>query len=263
MRLKKSEVASAVSAVLFAASYAPYVVAQPTQSAVEEIVVTGIRGSLERAQDVKRNALGVVDAIAAEDLGKFPDSNIAESLQRITGVTIDRNGGEGQFVTVRGFGPSFNTVLVNGRRMVSETGGREFSFDLYPAELISGAEIYKTGTAHLQEGGIGSTINLKTARPLDLADDKIVATAKALYEENSSKTTPELFGLYSHKFNDDTMGFLLSASYQNRKSQDDFLWTNGWLPTPVSSLNLAPGGNPGGVATAFIPRETQSGRRAQ
>lgn len=259
MKLKKSKVAMAVSTALFGISYMPHVLAEDV---LEEIVVTGIRGSLERAQDMKREAVGVMDAITAEDLGKFPDSNIAESLQRITGVTIDRNGGEGQFVTVRGFGPSFNTVLVNGRRLVSETGGREFSFDLYPAELISGAEIYKTGTAHLQEGGIGSTINLKTARPLDFKEDKIVATAKALYEKNSDKTTPELFGLYSHKFND-SMGFLLSASYQKRKSQDDFLWTNGWLPTPVSSLSLAPGGNPNNVTTAFIPRETQSGRRSQ
>ena len=117
---------------------------EPSATQTEVIEVRGIRRSLSEAQDIKRSSTGVVDAISAEDLGKFPDMNIAESLQRIPGIAIDRNGGEGQFVTVRGFGPSFNTVLVNGRRIVSETGGREFSFDLYPAELISGAEIYKT-----------------------------------------------------------------------------------------------------------------------
>ena len=90
------------------------------ESALEEIVVTGIRGSLERAQDIKRAATGVVDSIAAEDLGKFPDLNVAESLQRIPGLAIDRAGGEGQQVTVRGLGPQFNTVLQNGRQVASD-----------------------------------------------------------------------------------------------------------------------------------------------
>ena len=242
--------------------------AQPQDQAAQDaevIEVRGIRRSLSEAQDIKRSAPGVVDAISAEDLGKFPDTNIAESLQRIPGIAIDRNGGEGQFVTVRGFGPSFNTVLVNGRRIVSETGGREFSFDLYPAELISGAEIYKTGVASLQEGGIGATVNLKTARPFSLADGTMLFSGKALYDDNSEETTPQLFGLYSTSFNDGATGFLISGSYQNRKSQEDFTNTNGWLPTDVENINFAEGvdANPGNVTTAFIPRETQTGRRLQ
>ncbi|MCE3254448.1 MAG: TonB-dependent receptor, partial [Cellvibrio sp.] len=96
---------------------------------VEELMVTGIRGSLERSMDVKRSSGGVVDAISSEDIGKFPDTNLAESLQRITGVSIDRSGGEGQLITVRGFGPEFNTVLVNGRQMATENLSRAFSFD--------------------------------------------------------------------------------------------------------------------------------------
>lgn len=238
---------------------------EPAAGQTEVIEVRGIRRSLSEAQDIKRSSTGVVDAISAEDLGKFPDMNIAESLQRIPGIAIDRNGGEGQFVTVRGFGPSFNTVLVNGRRIVSETGGREFSFDLYPAELISGAEIYKTGVADLQEGGIGATINLKTARPFSLSDDTKLFTAKALFDEASGEATPQLFGLYSTSFNDGRTGLLFSGSYQNRKSQEDFTNTNGWLPTDIDRINLAEGGdaNPGNVTTAFIPRETQTGRRLQ
>jgi TonB-dependent receptor len=263
MKFEKSKLAAAVSSALLGAStgYAPHAWSDDT---LQEITITGIRASLERAQDIKRDAVGIVDAIAAEDLGKFPDSNIAEALQRVPGVAIDRNGGEGQFVTIRGFGPAFNTVLLNGRPIESETGGREFSFDLYPSELIAGAEIFKTGTAHLDEGGIGATINLKTARPLDLPDNKALLSAQAHYEDASRKATPQAFALYSRKFNDGKMGFLLSGSYQDRKSQEDFLTVEGWLPTPVSSLSLAPGNsNPGNVTTAIIPRSTESGRRIQ
>src|SRR3546814_13800480 len=100
----------------------------------EDIVVTGIRASLESARNIKLNSSGIVDSIASEDIGKLPDANVAESLQRITGVSIDRSGGEGAFVTVRGFGPEFNTTLVNGRQIATSTdpsqaGGRAFSFD--------------------------------------------------------------------------------------------------------------------------------------
>jgi len=120
---------------------------------IEEVVVLGIRGSLKRAADIKRISGGVVDSISSEDIGKFPDTNLAESLQRITGVSIDRSGGEGQFVTVRGFGPEFNNVLLNGRQMSTDNTGREFSFDLLASELVSGVNVNKTSTASLQSGG--------------------------------------------------------------------------------------------------------------
>jgi iron complex outermembrane receptor protein len=117
-------------------------------SELQEIVVTGIRASLERAMDIKRDADVVVDSISAEDIGKFPDANVAESLQRITGVSIDRNQvGEGQTVTIRGFGPTFNTVLVDGRQLPTQTGHRSFDFDTLPADLINGADVYKTSAA--------------------------------------------------------------------------------------------------------------------
>jgi len=271
IRYKKTLLASCISCALSAIAGQAYA-QEGTDAArnikekeTEVIQVVGIRRSLSEAQDIKRSSSGIVDAISAEDIGKFPDTNIAESLQRIPGISIDRNGGEGQFVTVRGFGPSFNTVLVNGRRMASETGGREFSFDLYPAELISGAEIYKSGVSSLQEGGIGATINLKTARPFSLADDTMLFNAKALYDDNSGETTPQLFGLYSTSFNEGDTGVLFSASYQERNSQEDFTNTNGWLPTDIADVSLASGvnANPGNVTTAFIPRETQTGRRIQ
>lgn len=209
--------------------------ANSTSDTVEEVVVTGLRASLTRAIDVKRNAAVIVDSIASEDLGKFPDSNVAESLQRITGVSIDRSGGEGRFVTVRGFGPSFNNVLVNGRTLATENAGRQFSFDLLAAELISGADVYKSNNATLQEGGIGSTINVKTARPFDIRGSKVILSAKANYEDLSEETSPDVFGLFSTRLADDRIGVLASVSYQQRKARVDTAATNGYYRTTVGS----------------------------
>ncbi|RME68358.1 MAG: TonB-dependent receptor, partial [Alphaproteobacteria bacterium] len=211
---------------------------QAAASSLEEIVVTGIRGSLQRAMDVKRNADSIVDAIASEDLGKFPDSNVAESLQRISGVSIDRSGGEGQFVTVRGFGPEFNTVLVNGRRIATDNPGREFSFDLLAAELISGAEVFKSSDISLQEGGIGSTINVKMARPLDFDGFKAVVSAKGMYESLSEKVAPQVFGFVSNTFADDKIGVLLSVSHQKRKARIDSVETRGFNRSDLVQAGL-------------------------
>ena len=213
----------------------------PADSNGEEIIVTGIRGSLSNSAAIKRASNAIVDAISTEDLGKFPDSNVAESLQRIPGVAIDRSSGEGRFVTVRGFGPAFNTVLLNGRTFASDNQGREFSFDLLAAELISGAEVYKSAQAQLQDGGIGATLNVKTPRPLELGGFKAVLSAKAQYERNSKRTTPQLFALVSDSFADGTIGLLASVSYQKRDSQVRFTQNRGYLPG--STLGRAPSQN--------------------
>jgi len=139
---------------------------QTSNTFEDEVIVTGIRSSLKQSLDVKRDSNQVVDAISAEDVGKFPDSNIAESLQRITGVAIDRSGGEGQFITVRGLGPEFNTVTLNGRTLATDNPGREFSFDVISSDIISRAEVFKTSTPNLQSGGIGANVNIVTTRPL-------------------------------------------------------------------------------------------------
>ena len=122
----RTPLAAAVAVALGATSFSPVVVAQDDEvveeEVIEEIVTTGIRGSLRRSMDIKRGATGVVDAISAEDIGKFPDANLAESLQRVTGVSIDRQRGEGSQVTVRGFGPEYNMVTVNGRQMPTHNG---------------------------------------------------------------------------------------------------------------------------------------------
>ncbi len=195
---------------------------------LEEIVVTGIRGSQMRALQTKRFSDGIMDGIAAEDMGKFPDQNISEALQRIPGVTISRAGGEGQFVTVRGMGPAFNTVLLNGRVLATENDGREFSFDILAAELMTAAEVFKTPTASLIEGGIGATINMKTARPLDKEGFHGVVSAKGLYDTSREKISPQVSGFLSQTFNDGEFGLLGSFSYTKRDFRIERVFTDGY-----------------------------------
>src|SRR5262245_42668090 len=176
---QRNAVSAAVSAALCSMVIAP---AFAADEELDEVVVTGIRGSLQASMDIKKNATGVVDAISAEDIGKFPDTNLAESLQRVTGVSIDRVNGEGSQVTVRGFGPNFNLVTLNGRQLPaasvatitgnptsagSQGNSRSFDFSTLAAEGVSGLEVYKTGNAAQPSGGMGATINIKTIKPLD------------------------------------------------------------------------------------------------
>jgi TonB-dependent receptor len=205
---------------------------------VEEVIVTGIRASLEKSADVKRNAAGVVDAINAEDMGKFPDTNLAESLQRITGVSISRSNGEGSEVTVRGFGAGNNMVTLNGRTMPSAStfnggGGdsRAFDFANIASEGVSGVEVYKTGKADITTGGIGATINILTAKPLD--KDGFVASvgAKAVMDTTNrtgDDVTPELSSLFSWSNDASTFGVGLSLSHQERDSGTTGATVNDW-----------------------------------
>ena len=206
-----------------------------SQEQLEDVVVTGIRGSLERIRgDQAQVASSSWIRSASEDLGKFPDSNVAESLQRIPGVSIDRDGGEGRFVTVRGFGPEFNTVLVNGRTFASDNEGREFSFDLLAAELIFGADIYKSAVASVPDGGIGATINIKTPRPLDLGGFEGIVSAKGVYEDLSEEVAPQGFALLSDVFADGKLGLLgcslLSGAQVAHATSPD---NNGYLPRSI------------------------------
>ncbi|MDG2515700.1 TonB-dependent receptor [Sphingobium yanoikuyae] len=195
----------------------------PSEDAVDDIIVTGIRRSLSTANDVKRDAPYIVDAIAAEDLGKFPDQNVAESLQRITGVAITRTvGGEGQSVSVRGLGPQFNVTTVNGRVLATSNGGRDFSFDVLPSEVISGAQVYKTTMASLEEGSIGGTVNMSTARPLARPGFHAAFSAGGLYDEISESLTPQASGFISQTFADDTIGVLIGGAYTKRNIRSDF-----------------------------------------
>jgi TonB-dependent receptor len=202
---------------------------------LEEVLVTGVRKSLIASMDRKRDATGLVDAITAEDIGKFPDTNLAESLQRIPGVSIDRSNGEGARITVRGLGPEFNLVTLNGRQMPT-AGSRSFDFADIATEGISAVEVYKTARAHLPTGGIGATVNMITSRPLNDPGFKGVITAKANTERSakSSKTldewTPQVSGLLKTTFADDTIGILVSGSYSDRQNREEFAAVDSWIP---------------------------------
>lgn len=253
----KNTVSNAVIAVL-ASTLGTQAAAQQKTAAqaekdIETITISGLRGSLARSMDVKRDSGGVVDSISAEDIGKFPDTNLAESLQRISGVSIDRSGGEGQLITVRGFGPQFNTVLVNGRQMASENQSRAFSFDTIAAELVSSLDVHKTSTATQQSGGIGSTVNVNTARPFSIRGFKVAGSVKGIYDGNSEKTTPQLSGLISNTWDDNTFGALFAASYSSRDTRLNQAQMDGWLenvgvPNPVTQDGQAYTGN------VFSPR---------
>ncbi len=207
------------------------------------IVVSGIRASLRDAMNIKRNGQGVVDAISAEDIGKFPDTNLAESLQRITGVSIDRNSGEGSTVTVRGFGPEFNLVTLNGRQMPTSSLGdgasppssRSFDFANLASEGVAGVEVYKTGRASVPSGGIGSTINILTPRPLNRPGFHGSVAVKGVLDtsrNDGDPITPEVSGIISDTFADDTIGIMLNGVYQRRKAsvnQANIGWRDGYL----------------------------------
>src|SRR5688500_14730170 len=137
-------------------------------NALEEVVVTGVRASLGRAVDLKRSAGTVQDSISALELGKFPDDNVADSLSHITGVAITRTaGGEGQRVSVRGLGPEYTLTTFNNRILATDGAGRDFAFDVLPADVISGADVIKGAQASLTEGAIGGLVNLRSASPFD------------------------------------------------------------------------------------------------
>ncbi|USI71918.1 TonB-dependent receptor [Sphingomonas morindae] len=214
---------------------------QAAGNGADAIIVTGIRNSLASAAKIKRDANQIVDSITATDVGKFPDTNIAESLQRITGVAIDRSGGEGQFITVRGLGPEFNTVLVNGRVMATDNPGREFSFDVLSSNMIQRTDVYKSPVPELQEGGIGATVNIITARPLDgQSGFHVAASAGGIYDRLRKKASPDMSAVTSWTNQDKTIGLVLSGSYTDRKSQLDFVQTEGWIYGPERVINGTP-----------------------
>jgi len=211
---------------------------------VEEVVVTGIKQSLKDAIDIKRKNVGVVDAITAEDIGKFPDGNLAESLARIVGVTTERSNNEGTKVSVRGLGPEFNLVTLNGRSMPTVpgvwTGGRSFDFGAVSSHGVSAVEVYKSANAILPTGGIGSTINMVTTKPLD-ADNGAAFSIRAMHEtsvELGDEVTPEMDFVVVRKgdvFNGGQWGASLSGSHQVRHNREKGTNEITWLPSPERS----------------------------
>ncbi|QJR80659.1 TonB-dependent receptor [Alteromonas pelagimontana] len=249
----KSRLATSLSLILGSMVMTPLSAQELSNDndAVEVINVTGIRGSMIKSMDVKRSSSGIVDAINAEDIGKFPDTNLAESLQRITGVSINRANGEGSEVSVRGFSGARNLVTLNGRQLPTTTGSRSFDFSNIAAESVSGVEVYKTSNAKVPTGGIGATINILTARPLNNPGQHAAVSAQVLNDTSATDggTTPELSGIYSNTSDDGKFGVSISASYSERESgnQQANVGT-GWRSfegTVDQDWSGAPGANPG------------------
>ena len=197
--------------------------AQEAPDEQTEIVVTGIRASQRQAIDMKREAVNSVDAIASEDLGKMPDQNVAESLQRLPGVTIDRNRGVGNGVTVRGLGPQFNTVTVNGRVIATTGSGREFDFSILPSELISGAQVYKSPQANINGASIGATINISTLRPLEQEASGLRggASVHGYMAELGDSTTPSAAGYFTWKNDSGRLGVSAVVTYDKKDERTD------------------------------------------
>ena len=250
---------------------------------VQTVTVTGIRASLETSMALKRDAHGIVDGITAEDVGKFPDSNLAEAMQRISGVSIDRVAGEGSKVTVRGFGPDYNMILLNGRQMPATTvmdtgpsGSRAFDFANLAAESISGLEVWKTSRASQPAGGIGATINIKTARPLENYAGRIAeigvqgqldqSNKRLPADDRGKNLTPEISGIYSETFADHKFGISLTGNYEQRDGgYNNANVGNGWhnnVPIDAAPANTKLWAIPQNIdyAVTGIHRERTNGQ---
>jgi len=236
--LRKRVLAALIAEIVLTGGASAQTAGEADVDPAARVVVSGIRASLSSSLNTKRMQDGVVDAVSAEDAGKFPDTNIAESLQRVTGVQIQRNNGEGRYISVRGLGPEFNNVLVNGRTLTSDTGGREFSFDLLSSDLISKALVYKTSQAFLPEGGIGSTVDIQTARPLSgKTGHSSVINVSSSWDSNSKEYTPNASGMYSFANSERTFGVTGSISYTDRSSKQNKAITDAWNYRDVSMIN--------------------------
>ncbi|NQY64059.1 MAG: TonB-dependent receptor [Alteromonadaceae bacterium] len=206
-------------------------VAAKPDDKTEVIEVTGIRNSLVKSMDIKRLNHGVVDAISAEEMGKFPDTNLAESLQRITGVAISRRNGEGSQITVRGFGPDFNLITLNGRQMPGTGNKRSYSLENISPNGVSELTVMKTSRAELPSGGLGATVNIKTVRPFDSEGLNFSITGKSLVDtsnEKGSDVTPEISFLLTDTFSDERFGVGFNYSYQERDWQEQAAGIGGW-----------------------------------
>lgn len=252
-QFKQSILAMSIAAIFASSAYAEEASVEQEQLNEEEmevIEITGMKGVLLRSMDLKREAKGIVDGISAEDIGKFPDTNLAESLQRITGIAIERDRGEGSKITVRGFGSDFNLVTFNSRQMPT-TGGRSFDFGNIASEGIASVEVYKSGRANVPTGGIGAVVNVATAKPFAKPGQQAAFSVKGTHDKGTregNNVTPEFAGLYSNTFADDTFGVGLTFSYQERDGGEqsattqDFMSRNFVSQADIDAYELA---NPG------------------
>ncbi len=205
---------------------------KPPQENIDEVVITGYRASIQSAVETKRASTDMVDVIKADDIASFPDANLAEAVQRMPGVSIDRDSGEGRSITVRGLGGDFVRTMLNGVEAFSATTGstlgttiinrsRGFDYSTFAAELFNSVTVRKSQSAELDEGSLGATVELLTARPFDYNGFHMGASAQAAYYDSGDEIHPRVAGLISNTWDDDKWGALFSFAYNTRKAIED------------------------------------------
>jgi iron complex outermembrane receptor protein len=200
-----------------------------TSGQIEEVVVTGIRGSLRESLETKREAVGVVDALNAEDVGKFPDKNLAEALQRVPGIVISRDFGEGERVNLRGLSSTLTRTLLNGHSLATAdwfildqlNTTRSFNYLMLPADVIGQVKVFKSPQADFEEGGIGGTIDVVTRKPLDLESMQTFLSGQMAYTDLADEYDPQFSGLFNWKNAENTFGVMVAAIYQQRNIRRD------------------------------------------
>lgn len=248
---QRSALSSAITFVVALASQPLYAQdSAPTnnEADLEEVVVTGIRGSLTKALDIKRNEIQIVDAIVAEDIGKFPDNNVVEALQRVTGVQVTARGsGEVNGVTIRGLGDVSTTV--NGRQIFTSTG-RSVALADIPASLLNRVDVFKTRSADQLEGGIAGNIDITTHRPFNFEGSKVVMAARGIYQSTSEEIDPNVSMLASDRWETSAgeFGALINLSYAETNYRDENIW--------IGSLD------PYNAETYGVIRSTEGGYQA-
>ncbi len=233
--------------------------AASTDSSLEEIVVTGIRASLQQSLDIKRDSFGIVDAISAEDIGKFPDANLATAMERIPGVTVSRasttltgtgstsTNGDATQITVRGFGPTFNETLFDGRQVPTAIGSRGFDFGSVGSDFVGQIDVMKTPDATLSSGAIGATINIKYPKPLDHPGLHLAGSVSGNDSTGENSVRPNVGILFSDTFADDKFGVLADIAYAENKVRGNHINIQGWEGSTLAPSQLA--GAPAGAST--------------
>jgi iron complex outermembrane recepter protein len=239
---------------------------------LETVVVTGYRASLERAMDIKRNALDASDSILAEDIAKFPDMNVSESLQRIPGVALNRESGEGREITVRGLGAQFTRVLINGIEAVATVGsqdvstsnpgsgaggtnrGRGFDFNVFASDLFKALTVHKSNSASLEEGSLGATVALQTARPFDHPGFIFTASSQVGYQTLAGSVNPRVAALISNTFLGGRFGVLVSGAYSTTNTLEEGTSSVRWM-SQIGNSTAATGQASG---TAIVPTGTNN-----
>src|SRR6184192_4301299 len=252
MKFKPTPIASAVALAITAMALDARAQAVPQ----ETITVTGIRASVEKSLQTKKNADGLTEVVSQEDIGKMPDKNVADAVQRLPGVTISsQSGGSGGFdendrVSMRGTNPSLTQTLINGHPVASgdwfvldqvQTVGRSVSFTLLPSELVSQVIVRKSATADLVEGGVAGNVDIITRRPLDFRKQLTAAASlEAVYADLPKKTDPQISGLINWKNEAGTMGVMVQAFYEKRHLRRDGQEILGYAQiSPTSALAAA------------------------